>query len=110
MTKLVVQHYHELSNHSAGTKFLVSQISRRFWIVAACEEISARENECSEFKRCRNKPVTQIMGPLSQVRRRFTFGAFDQTAVDLASTAKEVVVCFYTLIDSSTSSRNGVGS
>ena len=28
--------------------------------------------------------------------------------MDLASTAKEVVVCFYMLIDSSTSSRNGV--
>ena len=97
VTRLVVQHHYELSNHSAGTNFVLSQISGRFWIVAAYEEIRACESECSEFQKCRNKPATPIMGPLSQVsqvRRRFTFRAFDQTAVNWASTAKEVVVCF----------------
>ena len=84
VTTLVVKHYHELSNHCAGTNFVLSQISGRFWIVAAREEIRAWENECSECKRRRNKPATQIMGPLPQVRLRFTFRAFDQTAVDYA--------------------------
>ena len=73
MTRLVVEHYHELSNHSAGTNFVLSQISGRFWIVAAYEEIRTWENESSEFKRCRNKHPTQTMDPLLQVRRRFTF-------------------------------------
>ncbi|XP_022800930.1 uncharacterized protein LOC111338676 [Stylophora pistillata] len=59
-------------------------ISGRSWIVAAREEIRAWENECSECKRRRNKPATQIMGPLPQVRLRFTFRAFDQTSVDYA--------------------------
>ena len=35
VTRLVVQHHYELSNHSAGTNFVLSQISGRFWIVAA---------------------------------------------------------------------------
>ena len=82
VTKLIVKYYHELSNHSAGTNFVLLQISGRFWIVAAREEIRAWENECNECKRRRNKPATQIMGPLPQVRLRFTFRAFDQTAVD----------------------------
>ena len=30
VTRLVVKHYHELSNHSAGTNFVLSQISGRF--------------------------------------------------------------------------------
>ena len=84
VTRLVVKHYHELSYHSAGTNFVLSQISGRFWIVAPREEIREWKNECSECKRRRNKPATQIMGPLPQVRLRFTVRAFDQTAVDYA--------------------------
>ena len=79
---------------------MLSHISGRFWIVAAREEIRVWENECCECKRHRNKPATQIMGPLPQVRLRFTFRA----------PTKEVVVCFYMLIDSSSSSRSGVGA
>ena len=63
---------------------MLSQISGRFWIVAAREEIRAWENECNGCKRRRNRPAAQIMGPLPQVRLRFTFRAFDQTAVDYA--------------------------
>ena len=80
--RLMVKHYHELSNHSAGTNFVLSQVSGKLWIATAREEIRARENECSECKRCRNKLATQIMEPLPQVRLHFTFRAFDQTAVD----------------------------
>lgn len=84
VTKLIVKHYHELANHGAGTNFVLSQISGRFWIVAAREEIREWENECNECKKRKNKTATQIMGPLPQVRLRFTFRAFDQTAVDYA--------------------------
>ena len=83
-TRLVVKHYHESSNRSAGTNFVLSQISGRFWIAAAYEEVRAWENECSEGNKCRNNPATQIMGRLPQVRLRFTFRAFDQTAADYA--------------------------
>lgn len=84
VTRLIVKHFHEMANHGAGTNFVLSQLSGRFWIVAAREEIRAWENECNECKRRKNKPATQIMGPLPQVRLRFTYRAFDQTAVDYA--------------------------
>ena len=61
MTRLIVKHYHELSSHSAGTNFVLSQINGRVRIVAVYEEISACKNELSECKRCRNKPVTQMI-------------------------------------------------
>ena len=84
VTKLIVKHHHELANHSAGMNFVLSQISGRFWIIAAREEIREWENECNECKRRRAKTTTQIMEPLPQVRLRFTLRAFDQTAVDYA--------------------------
>ena len=40
-TRLAVKHYHELSNRSAGTNFVLSQISGRFWIAAAYGEVRA---------------------------------------------------------------------
>jgi len=77
VTRLIVKHHHELANHSVGTNFVLSQISGRFWIITACEEIREWENECNECKRRRAKTATQIMAPLPQVRLRFMFRAFD---------------------------------
>ena len=84
VSKLIVKHYHERANHSAGTNFVLAQISQRYWIVAAREEIREWENECNKCKKFRNKSGAQVMGPLPQVRLRFTYRAFDQTAVDYA--------------------------
>ena len=84
VTKLIVKQHHELANHSAGTNFVLSHISGRFWIVAAREEIRGWENECNECKRRQTKTATQIMAPLPQIRLRFTFQAFNQTTVDYA--------------------------
>ena len=39
VTKLIVKHYHEKVNHSAGTNFVLSQMSERYWVIAAHEEI-----------------------------------------------------------------------
>ena len=39
VTKLIVKHYHEQANHTAGTNFVLSQVSEKYWIVAAREEI-----------------------------------------------------------------------
>lgn len=82
VSRLIVKHFHEMANHGAGINFVLLQLSGRFWIVAACEEIRAWENKCKECKRRRNKPATRIMGPLPALRLHFTFWAFDQTAVD----------------------------
>ena len=39
VTKLIVKHYHERGNHAAGVNFILCQLSERFWIIAAREEI-----------------------------------------------------------------------
>ena len=82
-TGLVVKHYNELSNHSAGTNFVLSQISGRFWIVTAYEEIRAWEDKCSEQNRSRNKPAKDN-GDITTSKARFTFRLFDQTEADYA--------------------------
>ena len=84
VTKLVVKHNHEHANHSARTNFVLSQVSERYWIIAAREEIREWEGECNTCKRRKSKTATQIMAPLPKIRLRFTFRPFDQTAVDHA--------------------------
>ena len=84
VTKLIVKHYHEQANHSAGTNFVLSQVSEKYWIVASREEIREWEGECNTCKRRRNKTSTQIMAPLPKIRLRFTFRPFDQTTLDYA--------------------------
>ena len=48
----VTKHYHEHANHSAGINFLLSQISEKYWVIAAHGEIREWEGECSMCKRC----------------------------------------------------------
>ena len=84
VTKLIVKSYHEEANHSAGVNFILAQLSQRSWIMAAREEILDWEKSCNEYKRRKNKTAKQVMAPLPNVRLRFTFRPFDQTAVDFA--------------------------
>jgi hypothetical protein len=84
VTKLIVKHFHELSNHTAGTNFVLSQLNQRYWIPAAREEIWEWEKECNTCKKKKNKAGAQIMGPLPPSRLRLTYRAFDQAAVDYA--------------------------
>lgn len=84
VTKLIVKYYHEMANHSAGTNFILSQMSQKFWIIAAREEIRSWEQECNECKKRKKRLGSQVMAPLPQVRLRFTFRPFDQCAVDYA--------------------------
>ena len=48
-------------NYSAGTNFLLSQVSEKYWVIAAHGEIREWEGECSMCKQRRNKSSTQIM-------------------------------------------------
>ena len=84
VTKLIVKSYHEEANHIGGINFILGQLSKRFWIIAAREEILDWEKSCNECKRKKNKMAKQVMAPLPSVRLRFTFRPFDQTAVDFA--------------------------
>lgn len=90
VTALIVKYYHELANHAAGTNFVLCQISQRYWIVAAREEIRKWEAQCNECKRRKNKVASQIMAPLPSSRTRKTCRAFDQAAVDYAGPIKTV--------------------
>ena len=90
VTKLIVKHYHERANHTAGTNFVLSQVNQRYWIVAAREEIREWENECNERKKRKNKTATKVMGPLPQSRLRFTYRESDQAAVDYAGPFKTI--------------------
>ena len=82
--KIIVKYYHEQANHTAGTNRGLSQVSEKYWIVVASEEIRKWERECNMCKRRRGKTTTQIMAPIPEIRVRFTFRPFDQTAVDYA--------------------------
>lgn len=84
VTKLIVKYYHEQANHSGGINFILAQLSQRYWIIAAREEIQEWEKSCNECKRRKNKIAKQVMATLPNVRLRFTYRPFDQSAVDFA--------------------------
>ena len=50
VTKLIVKHYHEQANHTAGTNFVLSQINEKYWFIAAQEEMQDWERECNVCK------------------------------------------------------------
>ena len=62
----------------------MSQINEKYWIIASREEIRDWERECYMCKRMPGKTTTQIMALIPEIRLRFTFRPFDQTAVDYA--------------------------
>ena len=71
-------------NHIAGTNQTLSAISTRFWIVAAREEITDWEKECTMCTRRKAKSAKQIMAPLPLIRLKSSLKAFVRTAVDFA--------------------------
>ena len=72
VTKLNVKHYYELASHSADTNVILTQVSQRYWIIAAREEIRQWESECNTCKRRKNKAAGQIMAPLPKERLGFS--------------------------------------
>ena len=55
VTKLIVKHYHETTNHAGGTNQLLPALSTRFWIISGREEIREWEKECNERQRRKAK-------------------------------------------------------
>ena len=84
ISRLIVRYFHELAKHSAGINFVLAQISQRYWIPAARDEIKECKNQCNECKKRKNKTATQVMAPLPPNRLRLTYRAFEQTRVDYA--------------------------
>ena len=62
-TKLIIKYYHERGNHAAGINLTNCQLSEKFWIIAAREEIREWDHECNECRKTRSRPACQIMAP-----------------------------------------------
>ena len=59
-----------------------ANLSTKYWIPAAREEIRQWENECNECKRRKARVAQQIMAPLPLVRLRLPLRAFARVSVD----------------------------
>ena len=84
VTTLIVKHYHEKGYHASGTNQTLADLSTRFWIIAAREEIRAWEKNCMECRRRKAKPASQVMAPLPRIRVKEPLRAFSRIAVDFA--------------------------
>ena len=85
ITKLIVQHYHELGKHVAGVNHILAMVSERFWIVSAREEIKECESRCNACRRRKAKSGQQIMAPLPKDRTcTDSLKAFTRISVDFA--------------------------
>ena len=82
VTKLIVKHYHEIGRHITGTNHTLGNLSTKYWIVAAPEEIREWENECNECKRSQAKAARQVMAPLPKTRLRLPLRSFTRISVD----------------------------
>ncbi|XP_068757963.1 uncharacterized protein [Montipora capricornis] len=84
VTTLIVKHYHEKGYHASGTNQTLADLSSRFWIIAAREEILAWEKNCMECRRRKAKPASQVMAPLPRIKVKEPLRAFSRIAVDFA--------------------------
>ena len=86
ITQLIVKHEHELGAHVCGTNQILSELSKKYWIVAAREAVREWENDCMECKRRTAKRATQIMAPLpsSRLTQPEPLRSFSHTALDFA--------------------------
>ena len=81
---MIVKHYHEKGYHARGTNQTLADLSSRFWIIAAREEIRAWEMNCTECRKRKAKPASQVMAPLPRLRVKEPLRAFSKIAVDFA--------------------------
>ena len=84
VTKLIVRSYHETNGHVKGINHLLAELSQRFWIISAREEIKQTEEECNECIRRKAKVATQVMAPLPEIRITEPLQAFGRASVDYA--------------------------
>ena len=80
VTTLIVKHYHEKGYHASGTNQTLADLSSRFWIIAAREKIRAWEKNCTECRKRKAKPASQVMAPLPRTRVKEPLRAFSKIA------------------------------
>ena len=84
ITQLIVKQYHEDGNHVRGTNGTLCDISSRFWIISAREEIRSWETNCNGCKRRKASPAVEIMSPLPQSRLGESMKVFNSCGIDFA--------------------------
>ena len=84
ITELIVKYVHENGKHERGTNGTLADISSKYWLIAAREEIRSWERKCNECKKRKAKVATQIMAPLPYARVDNTMRAFNKCGLDFA--------------------------
>jgi len=81
-----VKSEHEQGAHVCGTNHILSELSKKYWIVGAREAIREWESACMTCKRRAAKVATQIMAPLpaSRLQMLESLRCFVHTALDFA--------------------------
>ena len=84
VTQLIIKHYHERANHTAGTNQVYAAVAAKYWIIAGREAVREWEKQCATCHRKKARPCTQQMAPLPEERTRASMRAFVNTGVDYA--------------------------
>ena len=86
VTRLIVKCEHKKGAHICGTNHVLSELSKRYWILSAREAIREWESMCMTCKRRTTKTATQIMAPLPSGRLKLpsSLRSFVHTALDFA--------------------------
>jgi hypothetical protein len=84
VTELIAKYYHDNGNHARGTNGVLADISTKYWIISAREEIRSWESKCNECKKRKAKATIQIMSPLPHSRLDTTMRAFNKCGLDFA--------------------------
>ena len=84
VTKLIIRSYHCIGEHTKGTNHTLADLSEKYVIPQAREEIRVTEAECNYCIRKKAKPASQIMAPLPAVRLKEPLHAFIKISVDFA--------------------------
>ena len=63
VTKLIIRSYHSTEEHAKGTNHTLAELSEKYIIPQAREEIRSTEAECNYCKKKKAKPASQIMAP-----------------------------------------------
>ena len=84
ITELIIKDQHEKEHHVGGTNTTLSNLSAKFWINGARDEIRQWELKCNTCKRKKAKVTQQIMGNLPKFRVGASLRPFTKVGVDYA--------------------------